>query len=246
MRHILKNIAARFYSPEKYWWLSEEPPRQSAEQRSLEKVIKAVFETMMPNPPCPDAEKLAAYAFDELPRQDSRSVESHIISCRNCFEEVISLRHIHATIPLPSAEDAEAIPGTLAVVERILERTRPKILRLSKWITEKRDQMAASLGQAMLRLFPQPVALSYAPALRGTALEIKLPKSVWHVQRVQTDPFVLVDRDDKELQELSGALHEIWFYYTLFGLNRRNEVIAISDGPTAVPMNSMPLTLNQR
>ena len=46
---------------------------------------------------CPNSDKIAAYAFDELEPEETKFVEAHVINCSKCLTEVADLREIKAS-----------------------------------------------------------------------------------------------------------------------------------------------------
>lgn len=240
---ILDAFREAAVAPQKYWWLTEAPPSESAGNAVLLDITKKIFNSITADTPCPDEQDLAAYAFGE----HSPSVESHLLTCRACLEEVIVLRQVRASVP------EKPMPGHL--IDKVLELTRPKRSKIEQfldWASRTQERLTDSAFETLNSLFPGPVERSYTLAtaresrgMRGgpPAINISLSKWVWYIKRPLGSSIRLIDMTQKEVAELADVLKTVrTFYYILFGAPRgKSGFVEIVKAPK--PVSGIPFIL---
>ncbi len=228
---IIQRYREDSYAPEHYWWLSRDIPEKAANDVLIPSFIDWGFDRLRRTnveESCPSPEQIAAYAFGELRGNKREALEAHFLKCSTCLEEVISLRHVEASTPIPTYEETgkmDNIEIPEKIIKRVLKLRESNVKDLLYWIKERanktRREIAENMSAALDSFFPDGVRIAFV-GLKGTPEEIKIPKPVLFAVRQKKERLTLIDLPEREqsddIRELSKNLWKLSFYYSLYGM----------------------------
>ncbi len=241
LENVIKNYMEDAYQPERFWWFVTPVPEYSPDDKIVPLLVKKALSRLseIPKESCPEPQKIAAYAYNELGYSERKSLESHIFSCLNCLREVILLRHIIATNPIPSYEEIEAMEHIYVpqdLMEKALSLSKKKLpdfkSLIDRYIVEPSAEAIEKIRDFLNDMFPGEVALSYAT--RGEQ-QISIGKTTWIIRKKIAKPFIIIDKPEQEenpdMKTVAGFLLSMQkylpVYYCLYGMGLKKPLTLI-------------------
>ena len=183
---------------------------------------------------CPTPESIAAYAFGELDPNDEKLIETHVIDCLKCLNEVVDLRDIKAS--------TETVP----------KKALARLLDWAKLAHKTRRQLADNIFDKLSSIFPgyTYVELTYADLSRGKEGKkvVRLPRQIWHITSPLAKRLSIIDIPIQGkpygLQPLAEVLQKKPFYYFIMGLGKDNRLKIISEDSDHMVERNLPVEVD--
>ncbi|MEI6155530.1 MAG: hypothetical protein WCQ90_15745, partial [Deltaproteobacteria bacterium] len=247
------------YAPEHCWWLSRDIPEEAANNAILPSLIDLGLGLLgrARVVSCPAPALLAAYAFRELGSNEREKIETHLLTCLTCLEEVASLRYVEASAPIPTYDEIRAM-DSIYVPAAILERALPppktivfinelKAL-LDNYIIQPGKEIAEKISDVIGDMFPGELAFEPVQLRGDEKTQVKIPKKVWFVvrQRLGTIRLLNAQSGQEPLEDIKPLVHFMSqlgsFYYSLYGMGPGKKLRPITRG--IIKCNKLPIEID--